>query len=511
MKKLLLGATLCLVLASTLYAQQGSADKNAIAAKLLFIDYGNPNSIDDLDITNGVELTYVRSINKWLNFGIPLKFGVINVNDDINNRNFFSLDGILQLQYQKAPKSRLIPYLFGGAGYNLERDGVNHMQIPAGAGLNIRVGGRSYVNLQGEYRVSQEDNRDNLQLGVGLLHRFGNMDSDGDGVADAKDECPDLAGSASAKGCPDQDMDGIADKDDACPARAGVKILMGCPDADGDGVADDMDKCPMLKGSAELSGCPDADGDGIADSDDECPDVKGVASAKGCPDADGDGVADAKDKCPEEKGLAQYEGCPFADQDKDGVADEKDDCPTEAGTANGCPDTDGDGVADKDDLCPNRAGSISGCPDTDGDGVHDGIDACPEQKGSANNKGCPEIEEKDQETLNVAMRAVRFQTGKATLKSESNDILDQIVEILERYPAYSLRINGHTDSVGDSDNNQILSEDRAKSCYQYLVSKGISPDRISYKGYGESQPVASNSNSSGRRKNRRVEFDLYLK
>jgi outer membrane protein OmpA-like peptidoglycan-associated protein len=78
------------------------------------------------------------------------------------------------------------------------------------------------------------------------------------------------------------------------------------------------------------------------------------------------------------------------------------------------------------------------------------------------------------------------------------------------YPAYSLVISGHTDNVGPDDNNQVLSERRAKSCSDYLVSKGIDASRVTFIGYGETRPRASNETVSGRRLNRRVEFDLRL-
>jgi outer membrane protein OmpA-like peptidoglycan-associated protein len=127
------------------------------------------------------------------------------------------------------------------------------------------------------------------------------------------------------------------------------------------------------------------------------------------------------------------------------------------------------------------------------------------------NKGCPELKQEEQELLSFAMRAVQFETGKARLKEESKEVLDQIVKIMQRYPGYALAISGHTDSEGDAENNKILSEDRARSCYAYLVSEGISPKRISFQGYGEEQPIATNDTRSGRRLNRRVEFNLYIK
>jgi outer membrane protein OmpA-like peptidoglycan-associated protein len=138
----------------------------------------------------------------------------------------------------------------------------------------------------------------------------------------------------------DTDGDGIYDKDDACPEVAGLKQFNGCPDTDGDGIIDGSDACPDVFGLAALNGCPDTDGDGIADKDDACPDVKGLAAFKGCPDTDGDGLTDKEDKCPTVAGPKSNGGCPVLDADKDGVPDTEDDCPTVAGPASnkGCPE-----------------------------------------------------------------------------------------------------------------------------------------------------------------------------
>ncbi len=143
----------------------------------------------------------------------------------------------------------------------------------------------------------------------------------------------------------------------------GIKFGHG-KDSDGDGVPDRKDDCPDEPGPPENKGCPeepiaengdnpnDRDGDGILDAEDECPDVAGPPRLKGCPDSDGDGIADAKDNCPDVYGTVA--GCP--DKDGDGVADRDDKCPDQFGTAGGCLDSDGDGIADIDDACPNTAG-----------------------------------------------------------------------------------------------------------------------------------------------------------
>lgn len=231
-------------------------------------------------------------------------------------------------------------------------------------------------------------------------------------------------------------------------------------------------------------------------------------------DRDRDRVPDEVDDCPDVAGLIGLSGCPDADQD--GVADQEDDCPLLAGSPNlrGCPDTDGDGLIDPQDDCPEQAGPAGnrGCPvqDADQDGVPDAEDRCPTSPGTAANAGCPEIEADDQQVLDLAMQAVNFETGSATLTAGSLGILDQIVAILRRYPDYYMAIGGHTDSVGSATSNQDLSERRAKACYDYLVSQGIDAARLTYQGYGESEPIADNRYRDGREENRRVEFDIYL-
>jgi len=156
-----------------------------------------------------------------------------------------------------------------------------------------------------------------------LVDKYGcTVDSDGDGVADNIDKCPDTpeAAAVDANGCPlDTDADGVADYLDKCPnTPEGVEVdADGCPtDSDGDKVADYLDKCPDTPEgvTVDANGCPtDGDGDGVADYLDKCPNTpEGVAvDANGCPtDSDGDGIADYLDKCPNLAGLAKNNGCP---------------------------------------------------------------------------------------------------------------------------------------------------------------------------------------------------------
>jgi outer membrane protein OmpA-like peptidoglycan-associated protein len=284
----------------------------------------------------------------------------------------------------------------------------------------------------------------------------------------------------------DDDRDGVPNVSDKCPDKAGPAKLGGCPDSDNDNVTDQKDKCPDQPGSPAFAGCPDSDYDGLPDKDDNCPTVPGEPELRGCPDTDSDGVADKDDICPTERGSVATKGCP---------------------------DWDKDGVTDKDDACPQKSGSIDhkGCPDTDGDGIYDHEDNCPEIAGTMAVKGCPEIKAEDKAKLESAVKLVQFEAGEAKLLLQSYSTLNDIADLMTKYSGYGLLISGHTDSAGDDEANQSLSERRAQTCYLYLMRKEVPPSRMSHTGYGESRPVASNSTAAGRAQNRRVEFELYVK
>ncbi|HEX3166425.1 MAG TPA: OmpA family protein [Chitinophagaceae bacterium] len=230
-------------------------------------------------------------------------------------------------------------------------------------------------------------------------------------------------------------------------------------------------------------------------------------------DTDGDGIFDSRDKCPTVAGVAKYEGCPVPDTDKDGIFDDKDKCPDMPGypELDGCPypDRDRDGVTDNKDRCPDEPGSTKndGCPviDRDGDGVPDATDRCPDTPGPGSNYGCPE----DVKTkLTYIAKNIYFHTNKATLQNISYGPLDQLADILTRYPNAKLTIEGHTDNTGSNAYNLKLSKNRAQAVVDYLVSKGIAVSRLNAVGFGEDKPVTTNKTAEGRTLNRRVELIL---
>jgi OmpA-OmpF porin, OOP family len=177
---------------------------------------------------------------------------------------------------------------------------------PIGAGIQVKVADGTFMLLNSQYRVAiTEKSAYHLYHSIGFASSIAPRkeaaafvppappvvivkDKDGDGVNDADDKCPDVAGVASLGGCPDKDSDGIADADDKCPDAAGLSKYGGCPipDADKDGINDEEDKCPTVAGLARYQGCPipDGDADGINDEEDKCPAKAGTAANQGCPE-----------------------------------------------------------------------------------------------------------------------------------------------------------------------------------------------------------------------------------
>jgi outer membrane protein OmpA-like peptidoglycan-associated protein len=353
--------------------------------------------------------------------------------------------------------SAVRPYLTAGAGAVRLDQGTKKDKFAANAGLGLSIRLSDYVGLR-------LDGRDISYKLVG---------SNGDKYRHA----PEIFGGLSFGfgGKPkDSDQDGVIDKLDGCPSTpAGARVdSKGCPlDGDGDGVYDGLDRCEGTpKGATvDASGCPtDSDKDGVFDGIDHCADTPAGARVdpQGCPsDSDGDGVPDGIDQCE-----ATPKGCTV--------------------NANGCPS------------------------DEDQDGVCDGLDQCADTPANVrvDKNGCPiVVSQKETELLETGMirlQNVNFDTGKAIIKPESFAALDEVGNILARWPELRIQIAGHTDSRGSDARNQDLSEARAKAVLDYLTSKfpELNANQFTAVGYGESQPIADNKSVLGMAKNRRVEF-----
>ena len=288
-----------------------------------------------------------------------------------------------------------------------------------------------------------------------------------------------------------------------------VESSRGCVmrDRDGDGVPDDRDQCPDTPGRVDLAGCPDRDGDGIRDGIDKCVEVPedfdGNEDEDGCPeseDRDGDTVMDDQDACPDVPGAVENKGCPHGDRDGDGLLDKDDKCPDDP--------EDKDNFED-DDGCPD--------PDNDGDGILDVNDKCPDQPETKNDfedeDGCPDKKldlvkvNRDVGKIEIKQK-VFFDTGKATIKAISFELLRQVASALQSNPGLFVLVEGHTDSVGSNSMNLSLSQRRADSVRLYLTGQGVEADRLTAVGFGEERPIDSNRTRAGREHNRRVEFTI---
>ncbi|MEJ2112854.1 MAG: OmpA family protein [Flavobacteriaceae bacterium] len=373
-------------------------------------------------LSNGFSLGVTGSLNridKWGDARVP-------------DLSYYGIDGTVKYSLGEVLNTSWFePYLGAGGGYTWVDD-IGAGTLNGTLGFNFWFSDNIAFTIQTAYKHAFEDYlQTHFQHTAGLSIKFGGKDTDGDGIYDKDDACPDVPGLAEFNGCPDTDGDGIEDSKDDCPTEAGLAEFNGCPDSDGDGVPDKDDDCPTVAGLKEFNGCPDSDGDGVPDNIDECPDVAGPAANKGCP----------------------------------------------------WPDRDGDGVPDKDDLCPDKVGTVA-------------------------NQGCPEVTDAVKKALNEYAKTILFDTGKATIKDQSAEVLNNIIDILKEYPNANFSIDGHTDSVGSEASNQKLSQERASSVMNYLISNGIASNRLSAEGFGESRPIDTNNTRAGRANNRRVEISL---
>jgi outer membrane protein OmpA-like peptidoglycan-associated protein len=384
-------------------------------------------------------------------------------------------------------RRRFKPYIAFGAGLQsftadprLEENekGVDDaVVISVGGGIRMRLTPHMAFRAEFETQYADKETYHDEHVNVGLTWVFGGgrpADSDGDGVLDLSDRCPDT------------------------PKGALVDTRTGCPwDLDADGVMEGIDKCPDTPRGwpVDESGCPtDTDGDGVPDGADRCPDTpKGaLVRADGCPiDTDEDGVFDGLDRCPDTPKGALIDG-----MDKPETA--------------GCPhDTDEDGVFDGLDECPltPKGAKVDdkGCPkDSDGDKVLDGIDQCPDTPRGAkiDREGCPRVRLDRPEPQIV--QNVKFLQG-AQLYPGADAWLALLHEALQYWMDVTIEIGVYTDSSGGPAANRQIAQRRGEVVKAWLVKEGIDPKRLVIKGYGAVNFIAGNDTEEDRDKNRRVE------
>ena len=194
-------------------------------------------------------------------------------------------------------------------------------------------------------------------------------------------------------------------------------------------------------------------------------------------------------------------------------------------------DMDGDGVFDRVDNCVNTPSGCTvdahGCQtDSDQDGVCDGLDECPNTPFGkrVDARGCHEatqttvvvppppapapqtgVSAAEREPFEIVLKDVNFATGSDRILPESEPTLEKLGRGLERYPEVRIEVQGHTDTRGSAEANMRLSQERADAVRQYLLNHyALSPENITARGYGETQPVTQETTPEELKANRRV-------
>ncbi len=293
-------------------------------------------------------------------------------------------------------------------------------------------------------------------------------DTDNDGVADEKDECPTIPGNAHNRGCPgraDSDKDGIADEVDLCPGVAGSYIHGGCPDTDGDGVADIDDECPTLYGALHFQGCPDSDQDGISDKYDACPATFGLTTNKGCPDN--------KLVQPTSK-LGEY----LVEEVKDPETKSTDVLPIQSPkTYHKHSYQVNEFTNSRKTHPPDVSGSRSDIHSEDSDYVHS-------------------IE--NEEVIDKLI--ILFDKNESMLDFSDKKRLRDFINTSDTSKDIRIVLRGHTDRTGDELYNMELGYRRAESVKRYLAQFGLTDQKMLPLSYGEEMPTSSMNDE-----NRRVE------
>ena len=393
------------------------------------------------------------------------------------------------------------PYLYGGFGmlrwWNVTEPASVSPQtaeasgwdtfIPVGAGLEVALSDNVILDASGGYNITSTDDLNNFNnnsgndsyfnfgLGVTFVSESGSSDKDGDGLTRAQE-----LELGTDPNNPDTDGDGISDGDElnkynSDPLKA---------DSDGDGISDG-DELNVYHTNLNKA---DSDGDGLND----LAEVKTYKTNPNKADTDGDGLSDSEE-------LNKYKTNPNkADSDGDGLSDGAE---INANTNPLKADTDGDGLTDRQEVLQYKTNPLA--TDTDAGTVDDKTEV---------DRGTNPLDPKDDVVLEIKTNApivlngVTFASGKADLTPESETVLEKAYSTLVAYPNMIVEIRGYTDNTGRASSNKRLSQRRANSVKDWLVSKGIDENRIKAVGLGEANPIADNKTKEGRRLNRRIEF-----
>lgn len=395
---------------------------------------------------------YSRYIKKSFSLSFPLRIGTMDyphsLSDFYKDWNFYSQDAAIRYGFSIDETKRWQPYITAGLGfmYIPKAEEQWETQFPVGLGLNIKILKGINLQLSTEFRFSEGANA--FHNGIGLQFVFDTKSKENTPKENTSNRSltPNISNIVRSNLNDIYDFNTILDDNHLSSAES--------QDFDKDGVPDDLDLCPKVFGESSFSGCPmlDSDDDGLPDMEDRCPDEAGTYETAGCPDSDGDFVIDSKDLCPDEVGTR----------------------------------------------------ACKGCPDSDGDQVADNIDNCPTEPGLLANKGCPLMSNTDVISLKNEIQPIIFEKNSYELSETDYKKLEYIIGFMKNYPHSILSISGYAFDGTDEKYNEVLSVLRARICFDYLIRKGVSEERITYSGFGDKKEAPLSELNTG------VNFQLFL-
>ena len=416
-------------------------------------------------------------------------------------------------------------YLYGGAGAlsfenvkpyyapTSDKDKFSGV-IPVGLGLQFRITEQTALEISGGCNFTLTDKLETLEEGgddrffnllAGFAYRLTgeDKDSDGDGLSDKLEK---ELGTDRKKA--DSDGDGLSDGAEYNQHKTNPLVA----DTDGDGLSDGAEINTYSTSPLKA----DSDGDGLKDGDE----INTYKTDPNKADSDGDGLKDGDE-------INKYKTDPLkADTDGDGLKDG--DEINKHKTDPLKTDSDGDGLSDGDEV--NKHACDPTKADTDGDGLNDYAEVVTHKTNPSKadtdggtitdgvevGRGTNPLEWRDdlprEEQIKgpvgaeIIMEGILFDTGSSRIKKSSEIVLNKVAQTMVDNPEIVVEIQGHTDIVGSRASNLKLSQARAESVAKYLIAKGVATERITTKGFGPDQPVASNDTAEGRQQNRRITF-----
>mgnify|MGYP000848178911 FL=1 len=436
-----------------------------------------------------------KELNKYLELELGFGFGRYLMTDELTGypntdrveSTIIPID--LRLKYTPFHDKNVNPYLYvgfgllryyvtwGSASYNPEGENTpgpfagaienGWTGFPtAGIGSEFRIANGVFLDLTAGYSYYLSDMVNNVKWGdlqdgainAGLGLTF-------TGPADADDDLDGLMTSyeetiGTDPMNPDTDGDGLKDGEEV--KKYNTNPLAA--DSDNDGLNDGEE---VLKYKTNPVN-PDTDGDGLKDGEE----VQKYNTDPLNPDTDGDGLNDGSE-------VSIHKTNPLKS------------------------DTDGDGLSDGDEVNRYKTNPLKA--DTDGGTVNDGIEV---GRGTNPLEASDDVEKKKEMQVGevLILEGINFETNSSSITSESEEILMKSLEYINAHPDESYEISGHTDSRGTRAKNMKLSEDRATSVMNWLISHGVSSSRLKAIGYGPDNPIAPNDTPENMYKNRRIEF-----